>query len=110
MDSNFTFLEMINNAENFNEGDTVTTSGYFNKDDGYGFTYSVSKNKKTFGIKISENYYAVPVFTNDQAKAGIPIECFGVVDAENNELRHPDFNETCIQTLLSFFPTNAHIP
>ena len=31
MDSNFTFLEMINNAENFNEGDTVTTSGYFNK-------------------------------------------------------------------------------
>ena len=92
MDSNFTFLEMINNAENFNEGDTVTTSGYFNKDDGYGFTYSVSKNKKTFGIKISENYYAVPVFTYDQAKAGIPIECFGVVDAENNELRHPDFN------------------
>lgn len=68
MDSNFTFLEMINNAENFNEGDTVTTSGYFNKDDGYGFTYSVSKDKKTFGIKISENYYAVPVLLKIRQK------------------------------------------
>ena len=64
---------MINNPENFNVGDSVTTSGYFNKEDGYGFTYSVSKDKKTFGIKIYENYYAVPVFTKDQAKAGIPI-------------------------------------
>ena len=52
MDSNFTFLEMINNAENFNEGDTVTTSGYFNKDDGYGFTYSVSKHLELRSAKI----------------------------------------------------------
>lgn len=45
--------------------------------------------RKPFGIKISENYYAVPVFTNDQAKAGIPIECFGVVDAENQRITPP---------------------
>lgn len=51
MDSNFTFLEMINNAENFNEGDTVTTSGYFNKDDGYGFTYSVSRIRKHLELR-----------------------------------------------------------